>query len=753
MARLYYNQQAFNYGALGTYLWGRGMLPLYSKAGQTCYNFRPAIQGPIIKRKGSRYVSEVKDSADITRLVKFIFSETDSVILEFGDLYIRFYSGTSPVYNTAQNITAITKANPAVVTYSGSDTYSNGDQVYISGVVGMTEVNGLRFTVANVNTGANTFELSGINSTNYTTYTSGGTIQEPYEIISPYPASAVNQLKIAQIGDIAYITHPSYKPRKLTRSGVTSWAIAELDYQLGPCKDFNEGATTITLSGTLTEGGSSTWTASTSIFVASDVGTVWAIAKSTDQSIVGYAKMTAYTSATVATFTNQSDLTAVTVTATTNWKYPSWSETYGWPRAVAFHEQRIFYGGTTTEPLTVWGSIDNASYENFDIGTGAADDAVIFELSGVVNTIQWLKSNGNFLVAGTYGGLAFIGSGSGDVSLNPTNVRARVGASFGASTIQAVQSNDNVIYAHSNNKSIYKAQYDDVTLQYRAFDFNDFNNDILADGITTDMDVVEQPDVAVVAVGSDGKLKLLSYDETQGSGNFPLLGWYEYDFGGNVKSVAVVPTTGDDRIWVIVERVINASTKKYVEYIDISDNDYYVDCGISYSGTATRTFTGLSHLEGEAVSVWGDGSYAGDYTVASGSITIPTSKTAIEEAFIGLAYNADWVSMPIAIPLQETGNTTQTVLSRINELQVVLFKTGSGLSIGKDLDNLLDVPFRTTYDAMTEAVPLYGATLPDIKQITFNGTWTRQPYIAIRHNLPLPCTVVAFTGRMEVNPN
>jgi len=752
MARLYYNQQAFNYGELGNYLWGRGALPLYSKAGQTCLNYRPAIQGPLVKRKGSVFVNEVKDSADTTRLVKFIFSETDSVILEFGDLYIRFYSGTTRTSNASQAITAITKANPAVVTYTGSDTFANGDHVYISGVVGMVEVNNRRFTVANVNTGANTFELSGVNSTAYTTYTSGGILEEPYEIATTYTQTDLAALKFAQIGDIMYISSPNFKPRKLSRLGATNWTIADVDYQMGPCKDFNEGATTITLSGTLTDGGTSTWTASASLFVDSDVGTVWAIAKSTDTSIVGYAKMAGFTSDTVATFTNQVDLTPVTVTASTNWKYPSWSATYGWPRAVAFHEQRLFFGGNATEPLTVWGSTSNGSYENFDIGTAAADDALIFELSGAVNTIQWLKSNGNFLVGGTYGGLSFIGSSDFSGALTPTNVKARVGASYGSSITQGVQINDVMLYLHSNTKSVYKAKYDDVTLQYIAYDFNDLNTDILSEGVI-ELDTAEQPDNAVIGVGSDGNLKLLSYDETQGSGGNPLLGWYEYDLGGDVKSVAVVPTTGDDRIWLIVERTINATTKKYIEYIDISADDFYVDCGFRYSGAATRSITGLHHLEGETVSVWGDGSYAGDYTVSAGIVTIPTSKTAIEEAYIGLAYDADWLSMPIVIPLQETGNTTHSVLTRVNELQMVLYKTAGILYVGPSFDKLIDVPFRTTYDPMTEAPPLFGNDVPDVKQVNFNGTFGRQVYIAIRHNLPLPCTVIGFTARMEANPN
>lgn len=68
-------------------------------------------------------------------------------------------------------IIGITKANPAVVT-STAHGLSNGDIVRIRDVGGMTEVNGHTFTIANV--AANTFELSGTNSSSYTTFTSGG---------------------------------------------------------------------------------------------------------------------------------------------------------------------------------------------------------------------------------------------------------------------------------------------------------------------------------------------------------------------------------------------------------------------------------------------------------------------------------------------------------------------------------------------------------------------------------------------------
>lgn len=72
---------------------------------------------------------------------------------------------------TQNTITAITKASPGVVTYSGSDP-SNGDYILLT-VQGMYQLNARVFRVANVNAGGNTLELEGENTTNYDTFTSG----------------------------------------------------------------------------------------------------------------------------------------------------------------------------------------------------------------------------------------------------------------------------------------------------------------------------------------------------------------------------------------------------------------------------------------------------------------------------------------------------------------------------------------------------------------------------------------------------
>ena len=80
--------------------------------------------------------------------------------------------GLDSVSSDTGVITGLTSANPGVVT-SASHGLSNGQVVRIDDVGGMTQVNDTLFTTANVAT--NTFQLSGVDTSGYTSYSSGGT--------------------------------------------------------------------------------------------------------------------------------------------------------------------------------------------------------------------------------------------------------------------------------------------------------------------------------------------------------------------------------------------------------------------------------------------------------------------------------------------------------------------------------------------------------------------------------------------------
>lgn len=97
---------------------------------------------------------------------------TDPLDVVGGNDRVRIGSIRTAVSASTGNITAITQANPGAVTMATAHGWTTGDQVTITGVVGMTEVNGNTYTITV--TGTDTFTI-GVNTTGFTAYTSGGT--------------------------------------------------------------------------------------------------------------------------------------------------------------------------------------------------------------------------------------------------------------------------------------------------------------------------------------------------------------------------------------------------------------------------------------------------------------------------------------------------------------------------------------------------------------------------------------------------
>ncbi len=142
---------SFTAGELSSSMEGRTDFAKYFSGCTRIENFVVLPHGPVTRRPGTYYVSEVKTSSNKTRLVPFTFSTEQTYILEFGDQYLRFYKDNGQITEASKTISGLTAADPGVVTAT-SHGYSNGDHVWINSVVGMTEVNGRRFTVANQTT-------------------------------------------------------------------------------------------------------------------------------------------------------------------------------------------------------------------------------------------------------------------------------------------------------------------------------------------------------------------------------------------------------------------------------------------------------------------------------------------------------------------------------------------------------------------------------------------------------------------------
>jgi hypothetical protein len=269
----------FNGGEVGPLMGGRTDFEKYASSAHRMRRFIPTAQGPAKRCPGTKYVLETRYPDKRVWLQRFEFAFDQAYVIEFGDEYCRFYTDRGVVLEDPIDISGITQANPGVVTYVGADP-SNGDWMYVSGVAGMTQVNGRYVKVTNVNSGAKTFELYDIDggiidTTGYGAYAGGGDLGRVYTITSPYAVDdlftpeGTSALSIAQSGDVLYIGCEGYQPRTLTRSGNTSWAFAAYAPSDGPFQREPDTKLAFTLSGTT---GNVTVSAGAAIFDNDSVG-------------------------------------------------------------------------------------------------------------------------------------------------------------------------------------------------------------------------------------------------------------------------------------------------------------------------------------------------------------------------------------------------------------------------------------------------------------------------------------------------
>ena len=143
-------QSSFTGGVIAPSLHARVDLAKYQTALKTCKNFVVMAHGGLKNRAGLYFGGKALSSSTASRVYRFAFNTTQTYALEFGHLKMRVVKNGGHVLETALNISGATQASPIVITTSSDHGYSNGDEVEIASVGGMTEINGRRFTVGHV---------------------------------------------------------------------------------------------------------------------------------------------------------------------------------------------------------------------------------------------------------------------------------------------------------------------------------------------------------------------------------------------------------------------------------------------------------------------------------------------------------------------------------------------------------------------------------------------------------------------------
>ena len=791
MARVSSIVTNFQAGELSPRLEGRIDLQKYSAGAQTLQNMLVFPQGGITRRPGSYYAGTSKDGGKV-RLINFEFSDEQAYVLEFGTNYIRFFKDGGILTEATKAISGATKANPVVITATGHS-YSNGDRVFISGVVGMTELNNREFTVANQTT--NTFELSGIDGSAFTTYTSGGTSGKIVEVTTTYSATDIFELNHVQSADVLYLAHKDHEPAKLTRTTTTSFTLTDIDFIDGPYLDENITTTTITSNANT---GTVTLTASADLFVAGHVGSLfqfrerveigheaWAASttyaqnalvhhngnlyKKTDSgsdssgtqapvhlegtetygvidweyqhSGTGFVKVTAVTNATTATAVVQTHnflvLPAVATDGTTQWSEGSFSIKNGFPRAVAFYEERLYFAGTTNQPQTIFGSV-TADFENHTPGTEDDDAINVTIASDQVNVIKHMLP-GRFLQIMTTSSEFTLSGGTGTTAVTPTNVNVLRETTFGSGDVRPLRAGASTIMIQKGGEKVKEVTFSLDTDGLVGRDLTVLGEHLARGGLT-DMVWQQEPELVLWFVRGDGALIGLSYDPPNNT-----IGWHQHPLGGNgvVESITAIPSGTEDQVYLSVKRTIDSSTVRHIVYMksiyfnqDVKDA-FYVDSGLTYSGSATTTITGLNHLEGETVQILADGATHADKTVSGGSITLDRSASKVH---VGISYNS--LVETLRLEAGADDGIAQGKIKRIHGITARFLDT-VGAELGPDTNNLDRLPFRDSSMAMDTAVPLFNGD----KEIFFPSGYENDAQVVIRQSQPLPMTIVAIMRR------
>ena len=560
-----------------------------------------------------------------------------------------------------------------------------------------------------------------------------------YEISSPYLTAELFDIKFAQSADVMYLVHPNHETMKLSRTGHTSWTLAQVNFTNGPYLAENLESTTITpASASVATGVNFTASAVTGInggsgFLTTDVGRFISFNS-------GVAKITSRTSTTVVVC---EIITAFTNTdARSDWKLGAFSDTTGHPSSVSFFEQRLVFAGTTSEPQTLYFS-KAGDYENMTSGVNA-DDAMVYTIaSNQVNAIRYLKSV-RTLVVGTTGGEFTVSADGTNASITPTNVTIKRQSSFGSANVDAIPAGNAILFLQKAKRKIRELAYNFDSDGYVAPDLTILNEAVTKTGIN-EMSYQQEPDSIIWCVREDGQLAGLTYQRSEN-----VIAWHRHIFGGVFgsgdavcESVASISgTLTEDEVWVIIKRTINGSTKRYVECFSDFDFDEttasdfkFLDSHLSYSGGSTSTLSGLTHLEGQTVSILADGATHADKTVSSGAITLDRACT---KAVVGLNYDSVLQTMRIEGGAAE--GTAQGKTKRISKVVLRLFET-VGVKVGPSLSQLETIPFRTTSSQLSSPVD---TLLAGDKEIEFRDDYNSDGFIFIKQDQPLPCSVLAI---------
>jgi hypothetical protein len=464
-------------------------------------------------------------------------------------------------------------------------------------------------------------------------------------------------------------------------------------------------------------------------------GTATATLSATGGTQTGVCRVTSFTSSTVVNIGIIDEFGSMD--ATDDWSESYWSDRRGYPSSVALYEGRLWWAGKDR----MWGSVSDGFY-NFDDTTEGDSGPINRSIgSGPVDKIHWLLPLQRLLL-GAGGSIFSARSNSLDEPLTPTNFNLKDVSTQGARNALAAKVDKGGIFVQRSGSRVMSTVYDPDSYDYGATDLTSHVPEV---GEPEIIKIVaqRQPETRLHCIRSDGTVAILIFDPVE-----EIKCWVGFETTGIVEDAVVLPGEIEDQVYYTIQRTIDGSAAHYHEKWAMESEciggtlNKQLDSFVEVSGSP---LSGLIHLEGETVRVWGDGAYVGEFTVSGGTVVVDT---AVTSAIAGLGYTAPWKSSKLAYGVPD-GQTALCMPKRINQLGIIARNIHpQGLEFGPDFTTMDNLPLTEDGYRVGQSVV---REVYDEATFSFPGEWSTDSRLCLRATAPLPVTLLAAVIDMETN--